>query len=147
MLTNEAIDRAHWSFETENFLITFRTEDEIDNPRDVCCEEDIEFAMDGGAHWFAAIVEVFAKKDNVEVFAKKDNDEVVMIGQDYLGGCSYNSFREFYTSHRDRDPMNRNCSLMRAAKGDNVVICHYFPGMIASAIEDARSFLNRVKYM
>lgn len=137
MLTNDAIDLAHWSFETENFLVTFRTEDEIDDPRDHFDNSfDVEFAIEGGAHWFAAIV---------EVFAKKDNDEVVMIGQDYLGGCSYKSFREFYTSHRDRDPMNRNCSLMRAAKGDNVVICHYFPGMITSAIEDARVFLKRAK--
>jgi hypothetical protein len=34
--------------------------------------------------------------------------------------------------------MNRNCSIMRAARGGNVCICHYFPGMVAEAINAAR---------
>jgi hypothetical protein len=53
--------------------------------------------------------------------------------------------REFYTGHRDTDPMNRNCSIMRAARSENVVICHYFPSMVQEAISAARTELARLK--
>lgn len=65
------------------------------------------------------------------------------IGSDYLGGCVYdaNQIKEFWTAHRDANPMNRNCSIMRAARADNVVICHYFPDMVRIACGYAREFL------
>jgi len=37
--------------------------------------------------------------------------------------------------------MNRNCAPMRAARGDNVVVGHYFPQMVRQAIADARRTL------
>lgn len=65
----------------------------------------------------------------------------VQIGADWLCQSIYSDPAEFFTSHRDSDPMNRNCSAMRAARGDNVVICHYFPSMVQAAIADARAWL------
>jgi hypothetical protein len=69
-----------------------------------------------------------------------------VVGVDYLGGSVYEEDRanEFFTAHRDPDPMNRNCSLMRAAGGANAAVCHYFPGMVAEAIADARSHLCNI---
>ena len=64
--------------------------------------------------------------------------------RDGLGGCAYKTVREFYTSHRDADPMNQDCSAMRAARGSNVAICHYFPDMVSEAIADARRNLADV---
>lgn len=62
------------------------------------------------------------------------------MGVNGLGGSVYEFGKEseFWQGHRDRDPMNRNCSIMRAARGSNVVICHYFPDMVREAISDAR---------
>lgn len=65
------------------------------------------------------------------------------IASDHLGGSVYESDKvpEFWTAHRDSDPMNRNCSIMRAANGENCGICHYFPDMVASAISLARAHM------
>jgi hypothetical protein len=62
------------------------------------------------------------------------------ISADYLGSSVYewHNIHAFWTDHRDSDPMNRNCSIMRAAHGGNVSIGHYFPDMVFSAIRDAR---------
>lgn len=65
----------------------------------------------------------------------------VKIGEDWLCQSIYSDPSEFFTSHRDSDPMSRNCSIMRAARGDNVVFCHYFPSMVQAAIADARAWL------
>jgi hypothetical protein len=75
------------------------------------------------------------------VVVELDGEE---IASDSLGGSVYdtNTVDEFWTAHRDRDPMNRNCSAMRAARGGNVCIGHYFPSMVAEAIAAARAFLN-----
>lgn len=70
----------------------------------------------------------------------------VTIGEDSLWGSVYASGEEseFWTAHRDPDPMNRNCSVMRGKHpaGPNVVIGHYFPDMVASAVKEARAFLR-----
>lgn len=73
----------------------------------------------------------------------------VEIGSDSLGGSLYSAdtLKEFWTAHRDSDAMNRNCTLMRAARGDNVCICHYFPDMVRSAIAEARKHLASVPHM
>jgi hypothetical protein len=65
-----------------------------------------------------------------------------MIAWDSLGGSVYaaNDVPDFWTAHRDPDAMNRNCSAMRAARGD-VCICHYFPGMVRAAIKEARQYV------
>lgn len=65
----------------------------------------------------------------------------VMIGSDWLCESIYESPQEFFSDHRSADAMNRNCSLMRAERGDNVVICHYFPDMVREAISEAREWL------
>jgi hypothetical protein len=66
------------------------------------------------------------------------------IGSDSLGGSVYgvNEMAQFWEAHRDRDAMTRISSIIRAADGGNCSICHYFPGMVASAISDARMFLK-----
>lgn len=61
-----------------------------------------------------------------------------LIGEDALGESIYADPREFFTAHRDSDPLNRNCSVMRAARGDSSAICHYFPDMVREAIRNAR---------
>lgn len=66
------------------------------------------------------------------------------VGEDHLGGSVYeaSSVSDFWTAHRDSDPMNRNCSIMRNERGGNVSICHYFPDMVRVAVSDARSFID-----
>ena len=122
------IDNALWEFRTARYAIALFAEEEDLNPRDSFeFEEDIAFASDGDpAHWFCAIVAIYDQNGD-------------KIAWDVLGGCSYRSFREFYSSHRDRDPMNRNCSIMRAKQGQNVSICHYFPDMVRAAVSEARA--------
>ena len=91
--------------------------------------------------------ETQARLDNGEyvafdsrVVVKLDGRE---IGSGSLGGSIYetNNVRQFWTAHRSADPMNRNCSIMRKSRGDNIVICHYFPDMVRTAIDKARKYL------
>ena len=118
-----------WSFETRNFTVELRVEPEDMDPADSFqFEEDIEAVRNGDVEWFWARVVVL-----------KNGHE---IGSDSLGGCAYKTIDEFIEGHRDPDPMHRNSSIMRAARGDNVVICHYFPGMVKVALDDARMTLE-----
>jgi hypothetical protein len=133
-------DQALWSFETARFFVGFYAEPEEMDPADSFqFDDDIEAVRSGSVEWFSASVRVYLKGDD-------DNwcTDWTLVGRDDLGGCAYSSVREFYTSHRDPDPMNRNCSTMRAVRGENVVICHYFPGMVAEAISDARRTIRNV---
>ena len=68
----------------------------------------------------------------------------VEISSNSLSGSIYasNDVRSFWTAHRDSNPMNRNCSIMRAACGCSF-ISHYFPDMVREAIDDARRFVRR----
>lgn len=121
-----------WSFETAHFTVKLQVCDETMDPADSFqFDEDIEMVRNGDVLWFGArcVVEF----DGVEV------------GDDFLGGCAYHDIDEFLSGHRDRDPMNRNCSVMRAQRGQNVVICHYFPGMVSAAIADARKTLAKAR--
>ena len=63
------------------------------------------------------------------------------LATDFLGSCIYRSLAEFGSSHRDPDPMNRNCSIMRA--GQDVAIGHYFPDMVKTVCKEARRALLR----
>lgn len=94
-------------------------------------EDDIEAVRNGDVEWFCAHVVVYLDERPV--------------GDDSLGGCAYESVKEFYTSHRDPDPTNRNCTIMRLARAGSVdakySICHYFPDMVRQAIRDARRTL------
>jgi hypothetical protein len=73
------------------------------------------------------------------------DDEDEPCGADYLNGSVYDrdTWHEFFTAHRDRDPMNRNCEAMRAAHGGNMFIGHYFPDMVRNAVADARSTIAK----
>lgn len=120
-----------WSFETANHRIELRIHPEDLTPDwlEDGAEQDqlIEDINNGNLVWFMAEVVVFKHG--------------VRLGTDMLGGCCYKSIEEFVTSHRDSDTMKRNSSLMRAAEGQNVSICHYFPGMVSDAISNARKTL------
>lgn len=123
-----------WQFETAQFRVELQVEPEELAPEDSFeFQDDIDAVRNGEVEWFCASVVVFW------------NDRE--IGRDSLGGCAYNTIREFYTSHRDADPMHRNCTLMRRAwQGGNdpdakISICHYFPSMVREAVAEARKAL------
>ena len=115
-------------FETANFVIraTIQTDYDVDISYDET-DETRDKLESGEWQSFGTIVTVSHKG--------------IELGQDSLWGSIYADPREFFTSHRDSDPLNRNCSIMRKAKGDNVSICHYFPDMIRGAIAQARNAL------
>jgi len=122
-----------WRFDTENYVVRCQVFPCEDDPADVFeFEEDIRAVRDGEVEWFDVVVTV----------NRKASDREVELGRDHLGCCSYKTIDEFITGHRDPDPMNRNCSIMRQARGNNVVICEYFPGMVRQAIADARSIIS-----
>lgn len=115
-----------WTHETARFLVALHIEPEDMDPADYFeFPEDIAAVRNGDVEWFQASVIVYGP----------DGEE---LGSDSLGGCAYDTVREFYESHRDIDPMNRNSSIMRAANGERTAICHYFPEMVRNAITQAR---------
>lgn len=133
------INDAAWSFETARLFVGFYAEPEDMDPADSFeFPEDIKAVRNGDVEWFCAAVRVYLKGEDGAYCT--DWRE---IGADYLGGCAYHSVHDFYTSHRDADPMNRNCSVMRAARGENVSICHYFPDMVKQALDDARATIKK----
>lgn len=118
-----------WRFETERFAVVARVEPECMDPTDQFDDvRDVEAIRSGEVEWFQVMVTVETHDGRV-------------LGRDSLGGCAYTTVAEFFNGHRDPDPMNRNCSLMRAKRGD-ITICHYFPSMVAEAVADARRMLG-----
>lgn len=121
-----------WKFETARFRVEF------------AIAYDYGYKYDGDDE----NGETQAKIDSGEYVAFDSRVRVLLdgrvVGEDHLGGSVYaqGEESEFWTAHRDRDPMNRNCSIMREAKGGNVCICHYFPDMVSSAIGEARKTLS-----
>jgi hypothetical protein len=122
-----------WQFKTRNLRITLDITECLDDPADQFEEDDqtVQDIRNGYTAWFDARVRV-----------STDGQE---IGADYLGGCAYRYHEDFYTEHRVADPMNRNSSIMRASRGSNVVICHYFPDMVSEACREARKTLAHLK--
>lgn len=119
-----------WRFKTARFLVTLRIEPDYgyqydgDDP-----DGETQARLDNGDYLaFDSVVTVYL--DGAE------------IASDSLGGSVYdaNSVDEFWTAHRDPNPMNRNCSIMRGKHpaGPNVTIVHYFPDMVRAAIDEAR---------
>ena len=118
-----------WSFKIGSIEVVLEAYPEEMHPADSFeFQEDFDAVLNGDVAWFAAVVNVY-KIGHI-------------IGSDSLGGCAYKTVEEFYTSHRDPNPMNRNCSIMRKARGEKVSICHYFPDMVRQAIADARQTLS-----
>lgn len=119
-----------WEFKTARFTVALEIEPEDMDPADSFeREDDIEAVRSGAVEWFQARVAVYL--------------DGKLIGADSLGGCAYNTVREFYESHRDPNPQNRNCSIMRATRGE-ITICHYFPDMVSIAIGEARKALENI---
>lgn len=122
-----------YSFKTANLSVMAYAEPEDTDPADLFdFQEDIDAINNGDVEYFQVTVEITHNHTGGE------------LGSDYLGGCSYNSTDEFVDSHRDRNPMNRNCSVYRA-KHPNSVICHYFPSMIRQACDEARDNLRKLR--
>lgn len=114
-----------WEFNTARFRVALEIEPEYMDPADSFqFEQDIDAVRNGNVEWFCACVSVYLDDKR--------------IAWDSLGGCAYYTVREFYESHRDPDPMNRNCTQYRAVHGENCVVCHYFPDLVRQAIAEAR---------
>lgn len=120
---------AAWSFNAGRFNVSLF----VERARNYVYDGDDEggetqAALDSGA--------LVAFDSNVVVTL--DGDE---IGSDMLCGSVYaaDSVPEFWTAHRDPDDSNRN-TLENKAR--NVVIGHYFPDMVANAIEMARDTIR-----
>ena len=118
-----------WTFETARFRIELRAHD--------CESPDLSWDEDGsvadGIHDGDLII------FDAQVVVLLDGCE---IASDWLGQCIYRSMDDLIGGHRDPDPMNRNSTLMRAAKGSNVIICHYFPSMVREAVRETRLVLG-----
>ena len=81
-----------WRFETARFAVVARVEPEdMDRADSFEFPEDIEAVRNGSVEWFQVMVTVETHDGRV-------------LGRDSLGGCAYATVREFFTSHRDRDP-------------------------------------------
>lgn len=119
-----------WRFDTRRFTVLCEVTPCQDNPSDVFgFDSDVEAVRNGDVQYFDARVRVLSAW----------GDE---LGCDYLGACSYKSTDDFVAGHRDRDPMSRNSSLMRAKNGENTSICYYFPSMVREATGQARKRLD-----
>jgi hypothetical protein len=121
-----------WSFQTKNLRVTASVE--------TSAYVDVSFDESG---------ETAAKIDSGE-WTVFDTTVVVYyrgtkIGDDSLCQSIYANPAEFFRDHRDPDWTNRNCSRMRAAKGDNVVIGHYFPDMVRIVLREARDNLFQLQ--
>ena len=117
-----------WKFNTARFSVVLTAEPEYD--LDLSWDEGGEIAE----KLSSGLLDSFCAKVAVQLDGRE-------IAADYLCGCIYESAAEFATAHRDPDPMGRNCTIMRAARGEKVNICHYFPGMVSEAIAYARKYL------
>jgi hypothetical protein len=108
-----------WRFDTAQYTVAFWAEEEDMAPEDNFeFPEDVEFArQDEPAHWFCAFV---------GIFKGEDDDDAECIGYDVLGGCSYNSFREFVGGRTGY----RRAKLIKGS---------YLPDMVRQALSEARA--------
>lgn len=116
-------------FETANFIVraTIEHDQDVDTSFDETGETQEKL---NSGEWQAFVTTVTVMTGSG-----------IKLGSDTLCGSIYAEPREFFSDHRDPNAMNRNSSIMRAVKGDNCVICHYFPGMVREAIAEARKTL------
>lgn len=126
-----------WEFKTARFSIQLQVEYDHGYQYDGDDEGgETQAALDRG-DYVAFDSSVVVYLDNIE------------IARDSLGGNVYDAskVREFWTAHRDPDPMNRNCTAYRAKHGQNHVICHYFPDMVRQAVASVRWALGNVPHL
>lgn len=120
-------DAIAWQFDTAQFTIALVIEPEdMDSADSFQFQEDIDAVRNGAVEWFQAGVLVFGP----------DGEE---IASDWLGGCAYDSVRDFITAHRTAPYEQRNTL---AAKAKNTCYCHYFPSMVVEALHEARRVLG-----
>jgi len=124
-----------WAFKTDRYCIMLRI---YYVPQAIYDGDDLDGSIQ-------------ARLDNGELVCF-DSEVVVEldgieIGSDYLCRSIYKVDDEsaFWQDHRNPDPMNRNSSCMRKIRGENAVICHYFPGMVKEAIRMAREYVHHIK--
>lgn len=127
-----------WEFCTPRFRVALYIEPDYDYQYDGDDPDgEVQAKLDSG-EYVAFDSTVIVELDGVE------------IASDSLGGSVYdaNDVASFWTAHRDPEPMNRNCSIMRAKHpaGPNVAICHYFPDMVSTAVAEARNVLANVPH-
>ena len=127
---------AEWIFSTHRFRIELDVESDYGHRYDGDDEDgETQRKLDSG--------EYVAFDSAVKVYLDGE-----LVGADYLGASIYEVGKEFefWTAHRDPNPMNRNCSIMRASHpaGPNVTICHYFPDMVRQAVKAARQHLDNI---
>lgn len=121
-----------WRFQTAHFVITAETVPDYDADLSWMTLAELRKVETGEYEVFGTIVRVKTRTG-------------VQLGEASLWGSVYADPKEFFTAHRDPDPMNRNCTIMRAAKGEEVVIGHYFPDLVREAISNARDMLDDLK--
>jgi hypothetical protein len=123
-----------YSFDTANLhIVAYAEPEEMDPTDSFDSDDDVEAIRSGDVEWFSVKVEV------------KHSYTGALLGFSSLGCCAYKSTDDFVEGHRDPNPMNRNCSIMRDKLGSNVSICHYFPDMIREACDEARINLRKLR--
>ena len=109
-----------WTFNTARFTVELGIAPEDMSPLGAFCEQDdVEFALEGGWHWFSARVQVLFRDDDNPVNWATPRER--LLGEDYLGGCSYRNLEDFM-----------------APNGG------YFRDMVRTAITEARGTLARM---
>lgn len=86
MSENETV----WQFRTKHFRVALEVCPEYDPPEDFLeFPEDLEFAREGGWHWFCARVTVEC--------------DGILLAEHYLGACSYHGLADFKAGGYFRD--------------------------------------------
>lgn len=118
-----------YRFETANLIVraTIEPDSDVDASFDETGETQAKLAS-GEYEAFGTVVTVSTSSG-------------IKLAESSLWGSIYSRPSDFFEEHRAADPMQRNCSLMRAANGGNVSICIYFPDMVREAIAEARKAL------
>jgi hypothetical protein len=126
-----------WSFKTKNFLVALYIEPQHNYQYDGDDEDgETQRLLDNGE---------YIAFDSIVIVKYKG----CAIGRDTLGSSVYSqdNYKEFWQAHRDPNPLNRNCTIMRKAYSQNSCISHYFPGMVREAISDTRQALNSIPHL
>ena len=123
-----------WTFKTKRFTISLILSE----------SDDLDLSWDNEGEVRENLESGFWQAFDSEVRVSLDGHT---LASDYLSQSIYENPSDFWTGHRTSDPMDRNCSIMRAKRGENVCICHYFPDMVRQAIREARAALANMPEM
>lgn len=116
-----------WSFKTGRFKVTCDATPDEHPDLSWCDEDELQDIHDGVVQCLMFRVVVW-----LDGYA---------MGSDYLGGSLYRDPNDFVSDHWRSDALGRNTLAMKAA---GVCIGHYFPGMVRTAIEEARQEVRRL---